>query len=136
MTNRLRLYFLGWLILLSTHLIASGQNEFPFDKYGGEKYCLKADFDGNGTQDYVAPIAEGWIKVFRNYGSKSEKTFDIDAGGVVELYEARDEAGEHGEPAVKNPSILVRWVGQDHVVFTWDKMGFKKIVFPGFYEKP
>ncbi len=96
--------------------------------------CLKSDFDGNGISDYSAVKGEGWIYVFMNVGTDSEKVFEIDAGGVAELYAPREKVGERGEPIVKNPSIMVRWVGQNHVVFTWDGKGFKEILFPGFYE--
>ena len=125
------------IVLTSTALGQSkGVDEKPFkyDQYGGEEYCLKSDFDGNGISDYVAPLGEGWITIFMNYGTDSAKTINIDAGGVAELYEPRNEVGEHGEPTVENPSILVRWVGQVHVVFTWDGKEFKKKSFPGFYE--
>lgn len=95
--------------------------------------CLKADFDGNGIIDFSAPKGEGWIYVFMNLGAESEKIVEIDAGGVTELYAPR-KAGKRGEPGVNNPSILVRWVGQNHAVFTWDGKGFKKILYPGYYE--
>ena len=97
--------------------------------------CLKADFDGNGISDYSAPMGEGWIYVFMNVGTNSEKVIEIDAGGVTEIYPPRVNVGKDGEPAVNNSSILVRWVGQNHVVFTWDGSEFKKISFPGYYEK-
>jgi len=103
---------------------------FNYALYGGEKYCLKSDFDGNGISDYVVTLGEGWIQVILNYGCKEERRFDIDAGGVAELYSARKVAGENGEPAVMHPSILVRWVGQSHVVFTWNGNEFSKIEFP------
>lgn len=130
---------LGLVVIFKSTILGQSQaideKPFEYERYGGKEYCLKSDFDGNGTSDYVAPLGEGWIKVFMNYGSDSERTIDIDAGGVAELYEPRDEVGENGEPIVENPSILVRWVGQVHVVFTWDGEKFKKISFPSFYEK-
>lgn len=108
----------------------------PFDyaSYGGARYCLKSDFDGNGISDYVAPLGEGWIHVFMNYGSKTEKRIDIDAGGAGELYAPRKKIGDHGEPCAKNPSIIVRWVGKNHVVFRWTGNEFEKMMFPAFYE--
>ena len=107
---------------------------FDYDRHGGKEHCLKSDFDGNGVSDYVAPMGEGWVHVFMNYGTKAEKVIDIDAGGVAELYMPRKEVGKHGEPIVKNPSILVRWVGRTHVVFTWSGSEFKKLSYPGFDE--
>ena len=128
--------FLTCMILLNAAAWAKSKDLKPFeyDRYGGEKHCLKSDFDGNGISDYVAPMGEGWIHVFMNYGAKTEKRIDIDAGGVSELYPPRSKTGEHGEPAVKNPSILVRWVGQNHVVFTWAGNEFKKLLYPAFDE--
>lgn len=129
-------------IAVSLICISSGSVEandpkpFDYKLYGGEENCLKSDFDGNGVSDYVAPLGEGWIRVFMNYGAKSEKAIDIDAGGVAELYAPRSAVGRNGEPIVERPSILVRWVGQDHVVFTWDGAGFKRVTFPGFYKRP
>ena len=131
------LLFLSLLFLPLSASANPSKDVKPFDyaPYGGEQYCLKSDFDGNGITDYVAPMGEGWIRVFMNYGTKAEKRIDIDGGGVAELYEPRKEVGEHGEPAVKNPSILVRWVGRSHVVFTWDGKEFKKLSYPG-YDRP
>ena len=109
----------------------------PFDckHYVGEENCLKSDFDGNGVNDYVAPQSEGWIKVYMNFGTESEKVIDIDAGGVAELYAPRNAIGKNGEPISKHPSILIQWVGQNHVVFMWNGDTFKKVTFPGFYEE-
>lgn len=121
--------------ILSGWVQANDLKPFDYNRYGGEKYCLKSDFDGNDVSDYVAPIGEGWIRVFMNYGTKSEKAINIDAGGVAELYAPRNVIGQNGEPIVKHTSILVRWVGQNHVVFMWDGEVFKKMVFPSFYEK-
>jgi Tol biopolymer transport system component len=96
--------------------------------------CFEADFDSNGLVDFTAPAGEGWIYVFMNLGTDLEKTIELDAGGVSELYAPRDTLGERGEPVAEHPSILIPWVGQNHVVFTWDGTGFKKVAFPGFYE--
>jgi hypothetical protein len=96
--------------------------------------CFEADFDSNGVTDFTAPAGEGWIHVFMNIGTDTETSFELDAGGVTELYAPRDTLGARGEPVAEHPSILVRWVGQDHIVFTWDGNGFRKITFPGFYQ--
>ncbi len=101
--------------------------------YGGDG-CLKADFDGNGVDDYVVPNGEGWIRVFLNHGKKTEQVIDIDAGGIAELYPPRSVVGPNGEPIVEHVSILVRWVGQEHVVYTWDGKGFKKVSFRSAHE--
>jgi len=98
----------------------------------GRANCFKADFDGNGVIDYVVPIGEGWIAVHMNVASEKATIHELDAGGVAEIYPARTKTGEHGEPALKNPAILVTWVGQNHVVFAWNNGGFKKIIFPAF----
>jgi hypothetical protein len=82
--------------------------------------CFKADFDGNGVNDYVAPMGEGWTYVFMNLGADSEKIFEIYGGGVAELYAPRKNVGERDEPIADNPSILIRWVGQNHIVFIWE----------------
>jgi len=113
---------------------ANEPKPFDFERFGGKECCLTSDFDGNGINDYVALIGEGWIHVFMNYGTNTEKRIDIDAGGVAELYPPREKMGAHGEPAVKNPSILVRWVGQSHVVFAWTGSEFKKLSYPAYDE--
>jgi hypothetical protein len=127
---------LGLAVILTSTTLGQSQaideKSFEYERYGGKEYCLKSDFDGNGTSDYIAPLGEGWIKVFMKIGSDSERTIDIDAGGVAELYELRDEVGENGEPIVENPSILVRWVGQVQVVFTWMVKNLKKYRFQVF----
>lgn len=97
--------------------------------------CIKADFDGNGLPDYSVPHGEGFILVIMNRGSTSEKTLEIDAGGVAEVYEARSSVGKHGEPVSMNQAILIKWVGKEHHVYKWNGDNFTKTSFPGFYEK-
>lgn len=92
--------------------------------------CVVADFDGDGIVDYAIPGAEGSANIFL-IGRKDSKTVvRIDAGGVLELYPPRKTKGPNGEPISEQYGLLVRWVGQDHVVFVWNGQDFRKEKFP------
>lgn len=92
--------------------------------------CVVADFDGDGRLDYAVPGAEGYAAVMLAVGGGHLRIFPLDAGGVLEPYPPRDAEGEDGGPAVEHWSLLVRWVGQSHVVFTWNGEGFERILYP------
>lgn len=92
--------------------------------------CIAADFDGNGFTDFAIPGAEGMANVIMNNATGFWRAARIDAGGLLELYPPRLTKGKQGEPISKNHGILVRWVGQNHAVFTWDGEEFSRTLFP------
>ncbi len=69
-----------------------------------------------------------------NPGTNNVQVLELDGGGVAEPYSPRNSVGPNGEPIAEYPSILVRWVGSVHVVYTWDNGQFKKTTFPGSFE--
>jgi Domain of unknown function (DUF4440) len=91
--------------------------------------CLAADFDGNGAVDFAIPGAEGRATILMNDEAGLDHAVQIDAGGLMELYQPRASVGPLGEPVSRNHGILVRWVGQDHAVFVWSGKGFDRKLF-------
>jgi hypothetical protein len=92
--------------------------------------CVAADFDGNGIVDYAIPGAEGSANIFLMDQKDPKAVVRIDAGGVLELYQPRKTKGPEGEPISEHYGLLVRWVGQDNVVFIWNGRDFKTEKFP------
>lgn len=92
--------------------------------------CVVADFDGNGIVDYAISGAEGSANIFLMNQTDSKAVVRIDAGGVLELYPPRKTKGPDGEPISEHNGLLVRWVGQDNVVFIWNGRYFKTEKFP------
>lgn len=92
--------------------------------------CVVADFDGNGAMDYAIPLGEGEASVLLYDRRGLLKEVRLDAEGVLEPYAPRRTRGANGEPASENYSLLVRWVGQTHVVFVWNGSGFERRRFP------
>ncbi len=109
-----------------TRLEAIGVESGSFERLD----CVVADFDGDGRLDYAVPGGEGFAAVMLDLGDGQLRIFPIDAGGVLEPYPPRDAGGEDGGPAVDHWSLLVRWVGQSHAVFTWNGEGFERILYP------
>ena len=97
--------------------------------------CIAADFDGNGFTDFAIPGGEGMANVIMSNAAGFWRAARIDAGGVLELYPPRFIKGKQGEPISKNHGLLVRWVGQNHAVFTWDGEEFSRTLFPASQRK-
>ena len=91
--------------------------------------CIAADFDGDGIVDHAIPGGEGLATIVLGADQGPPRVVLLDAGGILEPYERREEPGPHGEPASDHPGILVRHVGPDHVVFLWVDGSFQRRTF-------
>ncbi|MDH3206331.1 MAG: hypothetical protein OEO79_06955 [Gemmatimonadota bacterium] len=93
-------------------------------------HCVGADFDGNGAPDLAILGGEGRAAVIMYSGGKPTSLIEVDAGGLIELYEPREAAGPRGEPASPLPGLLVQYVGRNHLVLLWSGGTFERVVFP------
>ena len=96
--------------------------------------CLAADFDGDRSIDVALAGGEGYAALIRRPPSGSPEAYIFDAGGVLELYQPRAARGPHGEPPSASHGLLVRWVGQSHVIFLWNGARLARTLLPAWHE--